>query len=295
MTRALVLGGGGLAGIAWELGLLVGLAEQGVDLASADLVVGTSAGSVVGALLCTGADLSELLQVQAAPGPGGELAAAFDSGAMLMAFGAALAGARGEQDARARIGVLALATPTVDEQERRDVIAGRLPSHDWPSRRLLITAVDASTGEFLALDASAGLSLVDAVAASCAVPGVWPPASALGRRLMDGGMRSITNADLAAGAERTLVLAPFRGFPTNPLGPTLDAEVALLRAQGDALVVEADGGALAAFGANPLDPATRAPSAAAGRRQAGLVVDQVRALWDGSPPGRNGAVPSGSG
>ena len=66
----------------------------------------------------------------------------------------------------------------------------------------------ADNGEFVAFEKSSGVSLVDAVAASCAVPGVWPPVTINGRRYIDGGMRSAVNADLAAGYERVVVLAP---------------------------------------------------------------------------------------
>jgi NTE family protein len=53
-THALVLGGGGEAGVAWEIGLLAGLAQRGVDLRDADVVIGTSAGAIVGTLLLSG-------------------------------------------------------------------------------------------------------------------------------------------------------------------------------------------------------------------------------------------------
>src|ERR1700681_4453810 len=62
--RALVLGGGGVTGIAWETGLLAGLAEAGIDLTSADLVVGTSAGSVVGAQILSGVSIKALYAEQ---------------------------------------------------------------------------------------------------------------------------------------------------------------------------------------------------------------------------------------
>ena len=69
-TRALVLGGGGVAGIAWELGLLSGWAGEGVDVREADLVVGTSAGSVVGAQLRLDGDLQSLFERQLLPPTG---------------------------------------------------------------------------------------------------------------------------------------------------------------------------------------------------------------------------------
>ena len=94
------------------------------------------------------------------------------------------------------------------EPVRRAVIAARLPSHEWPAHPLVVTAIDAHSGAFTRFDASSGVPLVDAVAASCAVPGVWPPVSIGGRRYIDGGVRSVTNADLASGCGRVLVLAP---------------------------------------------------------------------------------------
>lgn len=278
-TRAVVLGGGGVAGIAWEVGLIAGLGERGIDLAAADLVVGTSAGSVVGALLRGGVDLAAMLEAPDAA-DGRMAAPSFDVTAIVAAMGRALEGASGAQDARARLGAIALAAPTVPEAERREVIARRLPFSAWPPGRLLVTAVDAVTGEFLTFDADGPVGLVDAIAASCAVPGVWPPMTVDGRRLMDGGIRSITNADLAAGHDRVLVIAPYR-VPFNPLGTAVDAEVAELARTGRALVVDADTEALQAFGSNPLDPVTRGPSALAGRRQAALIADDVRALWEG--------------
>jgi NTE family protein len=139
--------------------------------------------------------------------------------------------------------------------------------------------VDAADGSFAAFEAGSGVALVDAVAASCAVPLVWPPITIGGRRYIDGGMRSVTNADLATGCDRVLVVAPFVP-PDSPLGPTLDQEVAGLRDGGARVeVVLADDAALQAFGTNPLDPATRAPSARAGRAQAARVLAAVRDLW----------------
>ncbi len=100
--------------------------------------------------------------------------------------------------ARVRMGRLALASPELPEAERSAVIGAWLPSHDWPARKLLITAVDVGLGEVHRVRQASGATLIEAVSASCAVPGVWPPVRINGRQWMDGGMRSATNADLAA-------------------------------------------------------------------------------------------------
>ena len=276
VRRALVLGGGGVTGIGWEWGVLAGLAAGGVDLAGADLVVGTSAGSVVGAQVAAGLDVEQRYQAQLVP-PAGEIAAAFGAGALLR-YGLALVGPPSPQRFRARLGRLALRARTVPESERVEVIASRLPVHEWPSqRRLLVTAVDAATGEFRAFDRESGVPLVLAVAASCAVPFVWPPVTIDGRRYIDGGVRSGTNADLAAGYDRVVVLAPLpRGFG---LTASAHAQVEALRAESNAVLVSPDREALQAIGRNVLDPAKRAAAARAGRAQAGAVLDEVRAVW----------------
>jgi NTE family protein len=278
-TRALVLGGGGVAGIAWEIGLLSGLARAGVDVSDADLVVGTSAGSIVGTLLRTGPGLAELYEQQLAPAPPTEKAVEFDATATMTSIGQALAGVTDAQEARARVGALALQATTMPEEERRGVFRARIGEPAWPGRRLVVTAVDAHDGSFSAFDADSGVALLDAVAASCAVPLVYPPITIAGRRYIDGGMRSVTNADLAAGCEKVLIVAPFPGAPGSPLGPSLDDEVAELRTAAEVHVVLADEGALQAFSANPLNPATREPSARAGRAQAGAVLDALREFW----------------
>lgn len=276
VTRALVLGGGGVTGVAWEIGVLAGLAGAGVDLSGADLVVGTSAGSVVAAQLAGDVPVEEMYGRQLA-GPGAEIAARMSAGALLRWLAAMLT-TRDPRRARARIGRLALAARTMPEAERRAVIEERLPVRDWPRRRLLITAVDAATGDFRAFDRDSGVGLVDAVGASCAVPGVWPPVTIDGRRWIDGGARSAANVDLAAGCERVVVLAPLTaGF--GPL-PSVATQVKALRGASVA-VVSPDAEARKAIGRNALDPARRAPAARAGRAQAAGAAAAVAAAWSG--------------
>jgi NTE family protein len=275
VSRALVLGGGGVTGVAWEVGLLAGLAAAGVPVAAADLVIGTSAGSVVGAQLCSGTPLDELYDRQLAP-PTGELAARIGP-VTLLRYAVSSVG-RDERAARARLGRRALRARTVPESERRAVIERRLPSHEWPVRpRLLVVAVEAETGAVATWDGDEGVPLVDAVAASCAVPLVWPPVTIDGRRYVDGGVRSSVNADLATGCSRVLVIAPV----TASIRPSarIGRQLATLGPDVRSAVFSPDAAARSAMGRNVLDPAFRAASARAGRRQAAAVVDAVSAVW----------------
>jgi NTE family protein len=284
-SRALVLGGGGVTGVAWEIGVLAGLAARGVQLSEADLLVGTSAGSVVGALLAWGGDPAQLYEEQLIPaqgaGPAGASASVDTMRRRDMAiFGWAMLRYRDPARARARIGRMALNARTGPEARRREVIAARVPSAQWPARPLLVTAVDAVTGEFAVFTAASEVSLVDAVGASCAVPGVWPPVTMAGRRWIDGGIRSPANADLAAGYERVVVLAPItRGLRAASAVATQAA--GLTRAGRAVAVVSPDQAAKAAIGRNVLDPARRAPAARAGHAQAGAALDRVGTVWDG--------------
>ena len=208
-----------------------------------------------------------------------ELTATVDLEELAARFARALVDAGGDvARVRAEVGAMALASSTVPEVARREVMAARLPVHDWPTG-LVVTAVDAVTGQRAALDASCGFPLVDVVAASCAVPGVWPPVTLGDRRYVDGGVHTALNADLAAGAARVLVVAPLGALGEGPLGAGWDTDRPLLEASGRALLLEPDEPSRATFGVNPLDPATRRPAAEAGLAQAADVVDAVRQVW----------------
>jgi len=269
MSEALVLGGGGVGGIAWMTGLMAGLADAGHDVTDADLVVGTSAGSTVGAQLRSGLSLDELYARQVDPQlQANEIMAEIDLESFTQTLGAVLQNATGVPDLRRAVGRYSLDAETVSEATRRAVIESRLPSHDWSARPLKVVAVDAETGEARVFDNASGVSLVDAVAASCAVPGIWPPATVDGRRYVDGGVRSGANADYAEGASRVLVIAPMGATELFPTDVPLDQVVARLRAGGALVaVVEPDEASHVAIGPNPLDPGIRTAAAQAGRAQ----------------------------
>lgn len=267
MSTALVLAGGGVTGIAWETGVLLGMREAGIEL-TPDLVIGTSAGSTVGAQLLSGVDLADLYAAQVG-GDHQELTPELDLERLIAHF-AELGDISGGLDEalRRKVGAFAKETTTVPVEVRREVIAWRLPSHDWPALPFQVTTVDADTGELLVLTASSGVALVDAVAASCAVPGVWPPLPLLDRVLIDGGLRSPTNLDLAAGHDEVIALVPLSG----PGLTGVLAEAEALRGRGARVhLVMADQESTEAMGPNPLDPSRRAGSAAAGLRQGRLV------------------------
>ena len=275
-TRALVLAGGGVTGIAWELGLVVGLSRQDVDVTAADLILGTSAGSTVGAQIASGVPLTELQAAQLADETS-EITVDLDVDEFRARLAGLVADAPDPQAARARVGRMALEAKTVPEAVRRRAIEARLPVHEWPAQRLVVTAVDAATGELALLDRDAGVPLVDAVAASCAVPGVWPPVTIDGRRYVDGGARSLANADLAAGHDRVLVVVPMA--LEGPYREQLDAELAILAETGKTRVIAADDASLAAIGPNPLDPSRRAAAYRAGSAQGEAAAAGVAEFW----------------
>jgi NTE family protein len=276
MTLGVVLGGGGVAGVAWEAGIVIGLRRAGVDLSSAEVIVGTSAGSIVGSHVAFGTDLQALAAMtpahpgaQAAPVP----AASID--VILAALAPLLDQALDRAEARRRVGAAARAAAG-DEEAYIARIASVLPATDrWPQRRLLVTAVDTESGEPVAWHGGSGVQLERAVAASCAVPAVYPPVTIGGRRYMDGGLRSATNADLAAGASAVIVLDAIGHL--TPRQPLQD-ELAALGA-ASTLVITPDDPAAAVMGTNLLDVAIAAPALQAGLKQAASCAEPARAIW----------------
>ncbi|MGN6754262.1 MAG: patatin-like phospholipase family protein [Intrasporangium sp.] len=289
-TRALVLAGGGAAGNAWELGLIAGLADAGLDVTEADLIIGTSAGSTVAAQITSGIRPGELYAAILAEVPSPRAGAGSDqrraptvSGPSYMEWSnGIIASATDPSDMRRRMGAAALETAASHgpgQTRWRDVVASRLPSQQWPHQQVLIVAVDARTGEPVLFDRHSGIDLVDAVAASTSAMTPYP----IGEdRYINGGYRRSENADLAAGYGRVLVLSPFGGRTRMPLewGMDLATQVAELRAGGSAVeTVFPDAGAGDVFDANALDPATRRQAARGGYGQGQGLAEQLAEFW----------------
>ncbi|MER6945258.1 patatin-like phospholipase family protein [Nonomuraea sp. NPDC000554] len=337
MSRALVLGPGGVVGTAWMAGLANGLRRHGVNLAEADLIVGTSAGAIIGAMLATGEDLDRLAASRSNPaptnpsptnrgapngaaptasgshaaatgagrtgagatGPGGTGAGGTGAGGTGATAGdAVLDGSRGGPDARAplvdhvrlgqvfetlgdatlspadirrRVGRLALDAATGPEEAHLARMGRLVTTSAWPDGRLLIPAVDTVSGDPEVWDARSGAPLAAAVAASTAMPAVFPPITINGRRYMDGFLRAGLNADLAAGADVLVAVEPLAHLHQS--GP-LDRDLA-----GTIVTITADKAAQSVFGLDPHDLSAWHPSYQAGLRQADDAAQRVATAW----------------
>ncbi|MGH7705891.1 MAG: patatin-like phospholipase family protein, partial [Candidatus Dormibacteria bacterium] len=197
---ALVLGGAGSAGNAWEIGVIAGLFGAGLDLTEADLTIGTSAGSTAAAQITSGIQPAQLLAdiLTAAPTPptgpvrSDRGRAPIGPAANHMErTSAIIAAAEDAADMRRRMGAAALeadaASHSSGQTQWRAVVAARLPRQHWPQRRLLIPAVDAHTGEPVVFDRDSGVDLVDAVAASTSNGFGVPPYGIGANRYINGG------------------------------------------------------------------------------------------------------------
>ena len=273
------MGGGGATGIAWLGGLLIGLRGVGLDLTDADTMIGTSAGSVVGANARSGDDLARAFE----PFLQGEVVvptASFrtrDAARFMVAQVLPGHPRRG----RALLGRAALRTaqnPRIaSEEDWVAAVGSELVDKPWPEGRLLLTAVDALSGASVVFDSDSGVPLVRALAASCAVPGIYPPVHINGRAYVDGGCRTVTNADLARGHERVVVLAPVpyavkRADRPRELLATLGPDVR-------SVVIAPDRAAVQAMGRDLLDMARVGEAAEAGQAQAARVVERIRTVW----------------
>ena len=264
MTTAVVLAGGGLTGIAWEIGVLLGLREQGHDIVQdADLIVGTSAGSVVGTQLSQGLDLTDLYARQQLPDEN-EISPRIDIEVMTQVYSNMRGGGTQTDEQRQHIGKIALNNSFVDWPTRRAVIEGRVKTDTWPDRNLIVTTIDAESGEFRTWSKDDGVGLIDAVASSCAVAGIWPCVPINDHMYYDGGFRNSANAFLATGFDTVWVLAPLSGDAS----PAVEAEVEDLQNAGTTVrYITTDDTAKNAMGLNSLDPRVRGAAAEQGIRQ----------------------------
>lgn len=245
MKTGLVLGAGGVVGMAYIAGVLYALEkEAGVDVNGADLIVGTSAGSVVGAYLRAGWSTEdmwlmamdehpELTRIGGGPGEPGSheiLTPAFRSPLDLMRRGVGSAYIAGRSVAR-RVplpvpGLLATLFPgglfTMTEGRRR--FTEELPAA-WPDRDLYCCCVDVNTGRRVVLGrkGSPEIDLPHAVMASAAIPGVYKPVRCGRMTLVDGGAHSTSNLDLAvkAGCDRIIGVVPM-AYDTSSAPSTIN-------------------------------------------------------------------------
>jgi NTE family protein len=285
VTRALVLGGGGPVGIAWEAGLVAGLVEAGIDLSQADLIVGTSAGSVVGAQLAMGLTPAAVV----APYTGGDLPSSPserlstppDLTPLIGKLMESYAGERPAVEVYKEIGAWALAAQTMSEEDFVGSFRlSHLPAGYWPPKKFSCTAVGATSGEFVEWNQAAGVALERAVASSCAVPGVYPPITINGQRYVDGGMRSGTNADLAKGYDVVVIVAVSSAALPEVFRRPLDREMKVLGESGSRIeLIRPDAESLASFGPNLMDARMRPAAAANGIRQGKAGLESLKTLW----------------
>jgi NTE family protein len=283
--RALVLSGGGPLAVAWESGLLAGLAAGGVAVAEADVIIGTSAGSITGAQLASGTAPSAvadaiLAERSGTPPPGAMRPPNPEALARLPSLFQLAHGGTGDSE-RAEVGAYALAVKTETEEAWVGRMALMLRGAEWSERTFNCVVVDASDGSIAMLGRDCGAPLARAVAASCSMPGISPPVEIGGRRFIDGGFASTANADLAKGYETVLVIA---FHPTGPaaerIKTRLESQLEGLRAAGaKVLALTPDAACLAAIGSRMMDMRRRPQIAEAGVAQGRAAAASVAEFW----------------
>jgi NTE family protein len=289
--RALVLGGGGPVGIAWEVGLAAGLAEGGVRIADANRIIGTSAGSFVGAALASGRPAEALVRAQVeqaqraaavrAAAPKSERPPAPDLGPLLRFMARRPTDGVPRAELLAEIGAFALAAKTISEETFLASFGSITSSGEkWPPG-FACTAVDALDGSFHVWEESSGVELGRAIASSCSVPGIYPPITINERRYIDGGMRSGTSADLAKGYARVLVVAVMGNLATDAMRASIQREIDVLTDAGSKVeLVLPDANCREAFGPNLMDASRRGDVALAGVVQGRAEAIRLKAFWN---------------
>jgi NTE family protein len=281
MKRGLILGGGGVLGLAWEIGLLHGLCGAGINLRGAHEVIGTSAGAFAGAALLDHRGIAWAYQRQIAASVR-EVAVASSVNVIERLTEILRQCAGDDREAGRRIGVFSLENCMIDQKLRLAVVRERLDREDWPSDHLNFTAVDMDSGELHLLNRDSGIDLVHAAAASGAAPGIWPVVQAKGRRWVDGGSVSVTNAYLASRFDECIVVSP---RPTNLSGIPVQAEIDGCGKRDGALLIVPDVRSEAAIGQNNFDPMRRRAAAEAGHQQGLRFASEIAQGWRAAPTG----------
>lgn len=286
-TRALVLGGGGAVGVGWQVGILTGLRESGVDFTAADEILGTSAGSLVGALLSSGRDITGALAGL------GALATTIDADAMAAGNDAFLdAMRRASLDADPEklvreIGHTALTAPTIARDVYLGLFGDVLDGIAWPSG-FRCTSIDAESGRLVVWDQESGVSLRDAVASSCALPAVFPPVEINGSLYMDGGILSHLNATSTLPADVVVVLSchPLalpdasdqEALPASDIAA--NAEIGTLRETATVIAIDPDFGDLNVAQEQMMNAKVASQAVQIGRQQAGVEAESILAAWN---------------
>ena len=287
LDRGLVLGGGGLFFIAWQVAYLDTLARAGVTLAGAQRVVGTSAGSLIAAVVTSGGIgrfartvslLSRAPALTARLAPAARLAPS-----QQRAWDLFRQATDAEPETVQAIGRAALAAAATPAASMRRTARLMIAHHKWPAPSLQVTAVDTYTGERIVIDHHAQVPVATATAASSSVPGLFAPQLVGDRFCMDGGVSgSGTHSDLVAGADRVVMISLSEAFPSpRPGGMTqrpggYQQELDNLQASGSkVLVVGPESADLTTL----MDPREVPAALAMGRRQAQEDVDRVRDFW----------------
>jgi NTE family protein len=291
--RVLILGGGGPVGEAWESGVITGIKDKGIDLSRADQIIGTSAGAIVGARLASRMPSSNFIDAALTPSdghPAGQPAQTPSGPPPDLSFLAGKlevmgTGKGAQQSIRAMIGGWAQKVhPVVSESQFVASYQRRFPEKGWPGRAYECVTVDTGDGSMRVWDGPSDVPLALAVASSCALPGVFAPVTINGHRYMDGGVRSVTNADLARGCKTALILAPTMGLD-DPLAKSftrpLSVELQTLRDGGCKVeLIAPDAASLKAFGPSIGDENHRAPALNAGRAEGQKKAGEIAKLWN---------------
>ena len=273
--RALVLGGGGITGIAWESGVLAALIENGMKISQIDKIFGTSAGAFVGAVLSNNQDMKSYyhyLNENKDPNEQTKL----KKEVYEMWRQAYIQGGNNQESIGRLLGeMIDQVQPVISMKERKKAIAKRLNDSKWTSQ-LVITAINARTGQLETINQQIGMDLIDSVAASEAVPGLWPHVTMNGKDYIDGGMVSSTNACLAKDFKQILIIAPL----TQKIGklPNVFDDEITLSNTSDVYTITPDEFSKSIIGDNIYDASVIIEVGNAGYEQGKRLAKEIKAL-----------------
>jgi NTE family protein len=282
--KAIILGGGGRYGNSWELGYLFGLEKAGISIRNADVIVGTSAGSKVGTLLSSDLNWKEIWeeQIEKASNEDSPISNE-DMNKLFKEYNEIALKSVSPKDWVIKMGEISLKTPNIqDETSRISDIGKDLGSIKpvWPEQlRIIVTNLERS--ERIVLSKDSNVDILEALAASTALPGVWRPVNIKGNYYYDGGSYSMENPDVVKDADIMLILStdlpiatPYKLDELIQKQENNGVKTKLIKPANEVREV------LKSFNFNTMDQKLRPLTALAGVRQGEKDAEQIREFWE---------------
>jgi NTE family protein len=283
IERTVVFDAGGVAGMAWTTGLVYGLKHEECDISKAEVLIGSSLSALLAAQIHSGIALDKLFSMQAlASTPHSWQSVTSIESYRILELWSQLIASDTNSSQENILDILLKKHTTFTPLAWKKIISEHIFMLDWSERALQVVATDCESGQLVIFDKLSGVSLLDAIAASSATPGLVDPIKIDGRYYTDGGLHSAKSIAFAAGAQKIIIISPMgtAGWPINNKHYFMQVEK-LKESGSDVMFITPDYPSRIEFEDNPFLIQTRAHTAEAGFIQGRKLPEDIKSFWLG--------------